>query len=372
MTSITALTKELDAALSRGSPARRGQLLRQISDLFLKSERRMPVEAVEVFDELIMRLAVEIEDSILADLSAQMAKAQAAPQKTLRVLAHGDIRVARPVLEHALGIGDEDLLSVVKTRTQEHRLAIAGREVVSPPVTDALVERGEAPVLHVVTANPGARFSDQGFGMLVNHSSRDERLLKLLVEREDLPADQVRRLIDIAGVTALQSLRSKIDPAKTAYIDQAVRGEVDRIRQLAGVVTARRNYTDAYSRIAAVSQERPISETDVVQLAMENKFEDIICALAMMSGVGIRTIEAVFDRRDTDQLTIICRALNFKWATMRMLIGVGFSQLPTPRRLEEILEGFDKLSLKTAKRIMRFLTETDAQSAQKLDVRNVK
>lgn len=360
MTTIAALLPDIDRALARGGEAHREAMLRKMTDLFLQTAPEAPGDAANLIDEIILHLADEIEERVRVQLAQTFARQAPLPIKTTRALAHDTIEVASPLLLHASALPDETLVSVAVERGEAHRLAIARRSSLTPPVTDALVEHGESSVLHAVTANQGAHFSDSGFERLVSRSVDDNSLQRLLSERKDLPMAQIRRLIDIAGGAALGQLRRTLDDVDAGLIGKTVGSEIDRVKLIAEFSTAKRNYAGAYERVAAQHAAGKLAQQDVLQLALDYKIEETICALSLLTKVSIRTIEGVLERRDYDQFLILCKSLGFTWSTVRVVMNACFSSPPPPQMSEHLLENYEKLGAQTAERIVKFLSEREA------------
>jgi uncharacterized protein (DUF2336 family) len=104
MTPTSSLLDELAEALADGSNTRRVEMLSRITDLFVgDAERYSPVQ-VDVFDEVIAKLANAIEAKARAKLAVRLAEITQAPAGVVRMLAFDDdIEVARPVLAIPLG-----------------------------------------------------------------------------------------------------------------------------------------------------------------------------------------------------------------------------------------------------------------------------
>jgi hypothetical protein len=75
---------ELEDALRRGSPQRRAETLRRITDLFLGSADRFSADQIALFDEVIGRLIEHIETRALADLSERLGPVATAPEQVMR------------------------------------------------------------------------------------------------------------------------------------------------------------------------------------------------------------------------------------------------------------------------------------------------
>ena len=94
-----ALVADLEQAVRSGSPERRVEMLRKMTDLFLSDADRLNEQQIKVFDDVLVRLTEQIEARTLAQLSDQFAELNTAPREVVRQLAyHSEISVAGPIL----------------------------------------------------------------------------------------------------------------------------------------------------------------------------------------------------------------------------------------------------------------------------------
>src|ERR1051326_4815196 len=144
MTARASLMGDLEDAVQRGSPERRAETLRRITDLFLGAADRFTGEQIALFDDVMGRLIDHIETQALAELSRRLGPMTNAPEQVLRRLAHNDaIAVAGPVLAQSPRLGDAELVDIAASKSQAHLLAIARRRALGEAVTEALVRRGK-------------------------------------------------------------------------------------------------------------------------------------------------------------------------------------------------------------------------------------
>lgn len=93
------LAGEVDEAVGGGDPARRVDVLRRITALFVEQAPCLKDIHVEVFDEVILRLARNLEFRARVSLAEQMAAVENAPTRVVNDLARDDdIRVAESTL----------------------------------------------------------------------------------------------------------------------------------------------------------------------------------------------------------------------------------------------------------------------------------
>src|SRR5277367_7001710 len=105
---LHSIADEVETALNAGSPARRLETVKRVTDLFLVSAGSYSAEQIELFDDVLERLIKTIEIRAIADISARVALAEMssqlapvaqAPPAVVRRLARNDeIIVAGPVL----------------------------------------------------------------------------------------------------------------------------------------------------------------------------------------------------------------------------------------------------------------------------------
>src|SRR5882724_13577064 len=87
---LTELTAEVDAAVRDGSPARRARMVEQFAAFFLAHADRLSSEQLNLFDNVMARLASRAEARSLIELSAALVGVSPAPEQTIRSLACHD------------------------------------------------------------------------------------------------------------------------------------------------------------------------------------------------------------------------------------------------------------------------------------------
>jgi uncharacterized protein (DUF2336 family) len=130
---------------------------------------------------------------------------------------------------HAEKLDDRLLVHSARTQSQAHLLAISRRKSLSEAVTDVLVERGNREVVLTTTKNRGAKFSQQGFSVLIRRSDGDDLLALSVSERTDIPRDLFLMLLSQAS----EIVRSKLileQPQLRREIQDAVATVTDGIR----------------------------------------------------------------------------------------------------------------------------------------------
>ena len=198
--SQSGLIDQLEQAIGDNDFARRAEVLRKVTDLLVLRSGKFSEDQIALFDTVMGKLLDNIESTARARFGGRIAKLPDAPRGVVRQLAFdAAIEVAGPVLTHSERLDAGTLVDNAKTQSQDHLLAISGRKTLGTVVTDVLVKRGDRAVLRSTARNPGASFSDDGFGTLVHRSERDPTLQQIVGLRSDLPAHHFKLLIEKAA-----------------------------------------------------------------------------------------------------------------------------------------------------------------------------
>ena len=271
-----------------------------------------------MFDDVILRLAAEIEAKARAKLARRLAPVANAPAKVIRSLAFDDdSAVACPVLSRSDRLDEADLIATASSKGQEHLNAIAKRKTLSPAVTDVLVDRGDRQVVHSVAKNAGARFSDAGFGKLVARAHGDETLALRMGARPDIPRHHFLKLVE----TASASVRSKLESANpqiAAAVHDAVAEVVGKLRS--DLRNASTDHVTARGQVERLHQLGRLGEADVYDFARERKFEQTAVALSLLCGVPVGVVERALLDDNADMVLILVRAAQCSWTSAKAIL----------------------------------------------------
>src|SRR5882672_1945106 len=126
MTTPLPLLDELECALAGGSNTRHMEILSRVTDLFLDRAGRYSPDQINLFDDVITKLATAIEAKARARLATRLADVPNAPAGVVRMLAFDDdIDVARPVLSGSERLAEHDLVANANSKSQRHLAAIS-------------------------------------------------------------------------------------------------------------------------------------------------------------------------------------------------------------------------------------------------------
>ena len=217
------LLMTLERAIARCPVKRRTEMALQLAELFVRLSDQLSEPQTDLFDELITRIAADVDPSGQAALAQLLARTENAPVNLIRALANcSDIEVAYPVLAYSKRLDEGSLISHARGAGEKHLLAISLRKSLSEALTDALIERGYRPVILSVVKNPKVQISEAKFRLLAEQCERDEVLAKVLATRADILTLLVTapEKIRLRFLAASPRARVEIDRALTAFSGQ--------------------------------------------------------------------------------------------------------------------------------------------------------
>jgi len=364
MTARTSLIVDLEDAVQRGSPERRAETLRRITDLFLGSADRFSTEQVALFDDVMGRLIDRIETWALAELSRRLGPVANAPERVVRRLARNDaIAVAGPVLAQSPRLGEADLVDIAASKSQAHLLAIAQRRGLGESVTEVLVRRGNPYVRRNVAANPAASFSAASYGKLVASARADDTLAERMVRRADIPPAQFCALLTQAAEEVRARLVAAAPLERHAEIRQV-------LEQVSGEIAARaaspHDYSAAIQQLLLECPDGRPGERELVQFAAARDFERTVAALSLVAAVPAELVERLMTAERLEPVLILCKAVRFKWPTARALLQSHPAPRASAQALTEACDDFNRLSPASAQQMLRYWRRQANESSRQL------
>ena len=344
------LLPELEEVVQHGSAEKRAETLRRITSLFLDGAVSFNESHVALFDDVIGCLIEEIEVKALAELARRLAPVPNAPAGVVVTLAKSDdIVVAGPVLKRA-HIDDPDLKSIAETKSQAHLLALSTRLGISEGLSEVLVQRGDGEVVRSVATNQKARLSENAFTTLVKRAERDGVLAEKVGLRTDIPPRLFRQLLIQASEVVQKRLLAQARPETQTEI----RRVLAQVTLAVATKVAPRDYTAALAAVQALHKERKLTEADIAEYAKTGKYEETIAALATVSTVPVEVVDRLINGERADPVLILARAAGFAWPTVRAIISARPGAKPASDTLDAAYENFQRLTVATAQRVVRF------------------
>ena len=352
-TADRSLIDELIGSVASGTPRHRVRVLQRVTDLFVAGSRRYSNEQIALFDDVLQKLATEIEYKARVKLAQRLAYLESAPPRLMRSLAFDDaIGVAGPVLANSPQLSDDDLAENAASKSQDHLQAIAQRISLSEKVTDVLVDRGNRRVVRTVAANRGARFSLAGYGKLTARARYDRKLTLTLGQRSDIPRQFFLKLVENASA----AVRAKLI-AGNPELAAAIR---DVVGVVAGAIQKdSREASPEYVTAARDAKRRfsghDVTEHNVHAPARAQEFEKTVLALARLGRFPVDIVERALIDEGDDMVLVLARAAGCSWATTKELLAMyAAGRKLGPDEMARSYERFEQLSRETAQSVVDY------------------
>jgi hypothetical protein len=343
--------RDLDDVMSRGTAESRERALWHATDLLIAGRYRD--EEIDLFGEVIGRLADEIEVAARAELAERLARFDGAPTNVIRKLAFDDaIEVAGPVLRESELLDRDTLLANAQVKGQAHLLAISQRKFIDEAVTDVLVKRGDRDVVNAVASNRGARLSNFGFLHMIKRAEGDSILAEQLGLRGDIPRHVFQQLIAKASEDVKQRLARERPELMTAI--QTSVGDV------AGALQSRfgpssKGHFVAKRVVTTQFRQGGLTEGNIAAYATSHRVDEVTIGLSLLTSLPIDVIERALMDQQRDMLLILAKALNFSWRTTMALLFLGAKDHRiTVAHLRELEGEFGALNFETSRRVLEF------------------
>ena len=342
----TDLRKELNGAEEDG-PEHDARIFGEVTDLFLSNVGRLGDSQIAAVDGVLAHLVSRVAADTVIQLSEALSTIERAPVQSVRKLAfHEQPQVAAPVLRNSACLSDADLIEVVKSRSQQHMLAICDRKALNEALTDALMRFGDVNVSNALAHNTGARFSECGYATLVGRAEKDEGLAEKLGVRLDIPGNLLRELLgkvaDVVRARFLTASRPVARPkAQAAGQNAPPRKKVD--------------YTEAHNEVVTLNRTGKLNDGTVNRFAVRGEYNLVVAAIALKADVKVEAIEPLLDPDRVYGLIVACKAARLTWSTTTMIVRNRPNCPPsTDRELEQCVAIYETLLLSVAQWTIRW------------------
>ena len=319
----------------------------------LSDANQLNEEQIGVFDDVLGHLIQRIETKALAELSTRLAPVDNAPIEVIRKLArHDEISVAGPVLTESARLTEGDLIDIAQTKSQGHLLAISGRAQLNETVTDVLLNRGNRDVASRLASNSNARFSENGFEILVKAGEGDEGIAEKIGLRLDVPLRLLRQLL----LRATEAVRNRLLSLSNSENHEEIRRVLATItNEVSHEVTAPRDFAKASQLVLLMHRNNQLNEAALLDFANTRKYEETVAALSLLCGASIEIIKTLMKGARPDGLLIPCKAAELKWPTVCAILKSRFAHHSMPEQeIAQCRTAFIALTKATAQRALRF------------------
>lgn len=366
------LTSLVELAKDKSAQARR-RLMENITDLFISDDGRLSEHERALMQDILGKLIGSVETDLRRELSESLVKTGIDLPELARMLANDEIEIARPLLEESKLLRNEDLVDIVRMRTDEHRISIAVREEVSEDVADALVEYGNEDVIETLLRNADAAISERAMAYVVAESRRVDRFQEPLVLREDLPPELAYRMYWWVSAALRKQIVTEfeVDPS---VLDQALHRAAKNVlvdQQKGGGV-----YVQAQRLVRRMAETGDLTVQFLVNSLRQRKIAVFVAGLAELGNVDFRTAWRIFSDSGGESLAILARAIGIdrnQFTSIFLLIAQAREgqSVRSPSVLKRILELFDSVTVENARGALQYWQRDSAYQIAVEELENV-
>lgn len=140
-------------------------------------------------NDTLLRLIPRMPLKSLRHLAERVCLMEAPSQMLVRRLINDPrIEVSGPLLENAMTVDDSDLIAVCSSGNPAKLKLMARRRLISPALSEALIQSNHVETLLNLVRNPGASFSIEAMWRLTRFAAAHPVLQAPLITRQDTPS----------------------------------------------------------------------------------------------------------------------------------------------------------------------------------------
>lgn len=270
---------DVERLLSDPSEDARAAVAEKVARQFAQVELQ-PRER-ELAHEILGFLVHDVAISVRESLSRCLDDNPAAPRDVVLKLARDIEQVALPVLERSPVLTDEDLVGLVYYGSPAKQCAIAARSDVAAPVSEAIAHRGDRSAVLTLVHNSGAVINEAAATILVKRYADDADVAAPLVQRGELPALLVERLIAMVSEQLREYLvaQHEVDDRVAATLEERTRE-----RATADAIPRMSN-DDMRALVAQLAENGRLSATLILRAACAGETRFVEAAFAELTSV---------------------------------------------------------------------------------------
>ena len=343
------LTELLGLARDKSSQAR-SRLVENITDLFLSDEGRLNEHERALMSDILSKLITSVERKLRAEISEALADSKMELTEVAILLANDEADIARPILERSQLVKDEQLIDIIRKRTDEHRLAIAIRDGLGSEVADALVEYGNEDVIEALLKNKDADLSSQAMEYLVSESRRIDRYQEPLLSRDELPAQLAHKMYWWVSAALRKKIVTEfaVDPL---VVDDLLQQATNRALVAHGAGDSA--VAKAQALVRRMASNRELTHQFLLQSLRQQRIQVFVAGISELAQVDYDTAWQIFTDKRCESLAIMAKAIDVDrtdFTSMYLLLTKARdgAEMRSPGQLKNILELFDTVDQSTA------------------------
>lgn len=362
MICIEDLLIKVENHLENTSEGSKSLNLFDIAEVMSSGTVQLTQENVTQYDMLLCRFAMDIEVAALSKLAFILAYQENGPPKMVEFLAqHEDILVAGSVLAGSPMLDDNLLVGIVQSRPQPHLHAVCERLSLSEVVTSMILEYGDETTTRHLARNSGASFSDHGYATLVSRSKDDNELAERVGGRNDIPARQLKLLLDSASDHVRERL-IKSYPKIANTIQAVVTSATLDMTDIASDTAAR--LALAHEEVAELYRKGKLDSSALVGFARQRKTDETHIALALICRVDPGAAYRVIEEFGHDMVLMMARLCGLTWEEAKVVLLTLVERI-SPNKVDIAGVQFARINPQVARKVLNLRLRSSGKVATK-------
>jgi len=294
---------ELSRLASMEPGPRRDKLTVALADA-LGEERWARPETVEVIGDLLMNLVVAASRDLRMTVAAKISVVDWAPRELALSLALDEFEVAEAVIAHCQTLIEDDLKTIARRGTVQHRRMVAGRPDVTEDVSDALVAAAEPEVLEALLENRQAHLSGGALQACVDVARSQPQLHHPLVARDDLPPQFVEAVYLVVSDHLRTEIAAKyeIDEASLRRVIGAAVKQISSAEPASGDSDA-----ETAALVHALEESGSLSAEFILRSALDGQVSIFEHAVARRSELDVAGVRRAIEEHGAWAAALCCR-----------------------------------------------------------------
>ncbi|MEE9544812.1 MAG: DUF2336 domain-containing protein [Rhodospirillales bacterium] len=334
-----------------GSPDKRRDLLREVTDLFLEAPEELSEREKDHFAAIIGKVAFELEMKVREHLAEQLSTIDAAPHRLVSMLANDEIEVARPILINSNVLQNADLLEMVKRHSQEHLLAISLRQKVDGEVAGSLVERGDDKVLASLARNKGAVIPRNSMEIMVARSRHNEALHEPLATRHDLPPDLMHEMFWFVSSALREHILSSTADLGEDQVDEML----EETRSRLDAEDQEELLSPAEKFVLRKERLNQLNVRLLAALVRQGRIPEFVAAIARLAKIDLTMARRIVFDKSGEMLAVVGKAIGIDQVTFSNLVLLTDVDGTRSENARIALLGvYNRIKIESAQRALRF------------------
>jgi uncharacterized protein (DUF2336 family) len=257
-------------------------------------------------EEIFRLMARDVEVKVRKALSNSIKLSSDLPRDVAVALANDVAEVAIPVLEASAVLTDEDLLSIINSKPAEYQVAIAGREIVSEKISDALVSTSNEDVVARLVSNDGAVLTETTMNKVLSEFGHVQRISHPMAQREVLPIKIAERLVSLVSEKIRDHLVTHHDMSPDMATDLLLES---RERATLNLLDGSGDAPDVLELVDQLHRNGRLSPTIILRALCMGDQSFFEAALAKKAGIPVaNAYQLVHDRGNLGMTRLFQRA----------------------------------------------------------------